>query len=521
MAKLIIDLENTTDGVPDEEKEALKKLTISSIQVTRQVNRISQAIITFIDPDDLFKTSNLQLGYKLELSVKKEKAELLFVGGIVKIDTRITDESITIDVLVKSPLNSLTQRIDHRSFPFRDDQDNDSKTILPLLQNQSSDWDFLVCLADMHQAWVIEQSDQELANPLSLFFQNKNGSTTDYEISTFLDSYNVDISKGAKNPELKDIKEQARAAGTPVTQPDITFDANGTGYNYLLGIPSASEILEINNSEAAGGRYGKINYFDGDGKQQPHDIQHGYIGKAVKGKALSVATPWTNHFPDHFSQPSQTLNLKLAKARDWKIRQSLIMGKMRLLNTDLYDPGHATPQDDKGVHIFLGRKMFVGHGLADTLGFEKNYKSVTALLTKITHNITVDGWETTLSWGASPKFHIEEFPDIQRPPTISMLPTMQGIHIAEVTHSSFEFEGLVKAKLFNDNAKYTFRKLHNTSGREKRDPNAKKEQEELINRRWLWPKFMPGDLLVVSFTAGDPANPVALGSLDSPLFKHS
>ncbi|MCY7294211.1 hypothetical protein [Alteromonas sp. a30] len=530
MSNLKIELIDTTnDKNIAGEKDPL---VIDSIRVTREVNRIPTANITFLDPSDKFIKRRLKLGSKLTLKVSQNEAKLLFIGTIVKIDAKITSDGDLVDITLKSPLNALTQKIQHRSFTFEQNPE-----MHPLMQRHISDWDFLVCLADLYRAWIVEEisADEKLEQKL-MFFQQKPLDMNNYEHTSHLGDYKIGANQGNSKISLDKI-EFEKHVGKPVVQPTVQLKPDtGAGYDYLLGKKTASKILEIENAEAAGGNYGEFQYHNDkpkDNNKEVRDLLLNYRSGLLAGdqnsnkpaKTLALPNAWPSYLPKRLEKSTSHFGIQMARAREWKVRNALLRGKMKLINNDLVDEGRYQQDkpdkpDEKGnIALFLGRKLFVGQGMGNLIDFEGDPSKATALLTRINHSITEKGWETTLEWGSSPKFHIEEFPDMQRPPAKSILPGLQGIHIAVVNDDSPRKDGDVKAHLFDINTVFTFRKITRSASSKVKGDKQKKDNVEHKNRRQVWPSYKKGDLILVSFTESDPAHGVALAGIDLPLFQ--
>lgn len=521
MSNLTISLKVDDTEIGKIEKDGGKDkndiIVISSLIVKREINRIATATILFYDPGDKFEKKKIALGGSVELELGQENASLKFVGNITSIDAEITEDGTTIEVIAKALPNVLTQQFNRR--PFYLGEGDDRKDVF--FQNNTSDWDFLVCLADMYGAWVV-QNGKDVTFLTDENAEQYNGK---YHYSNTLGGFGVEIKRsekedGGKKKQVYTLESQLAANGGDNTPLDLK-KGNEDRYAKILNSEKAtdSRILKINHRESSHNQFKTFSY-QAEPDQEPTTVKlaSGYIPNTIENKSLKVDQWWAGFLPNSMSDNSIVSPKQLQKAREWKTRHSISRGSMVIMNSDLVDEG-VKGKDEKGkINLFLGRKLQTGKDLKDLLFFNGKGDSNYSLLTAITHNITEDGWETTLEWGASPKFHVEEFPDIQHPPTVSMLPSVQGIHIAVVSEHSPDSEPTVKAHLFDSENVMTFKKLHDVKGLGHVNGKRDEAVDELENRRWRWTIMPVGTLILVSFTANDPVQGVVLGSLDSPLF---
>lgn len=470
------------------------KLVISSIKVDRKVNRIPVAVIQFIDPDERLIKHKIALGTKLDLLVEQQGAKVRFSGGIVKIDTEITEDGEIITVTLKTGVNGLTQHFSKRVFAFGEGENE----VYPFFQNNTSDWDFLVCLADMYSAWVVQNGDDVV------FLKEKTFAQGDMVYTQSLSDFSVDV--GSDGEGKYELKSKLTAAAAEKVALNLPNNGDIEGYPAILNNASKSKIISITHTEGAGGNYKELFYHNEAGNKLSTPLSGGYIPAGIKSKEIEIDHFWPDLLPQSMGEQSKVSPEVIAHAREWKMRHGISQGKMTLVNSDLVDTGNYGEDGDKAVNLHLGRKLLVGRGLKNLLFFDGKGNDNHSLLTAISHNITEEGWETTLEWGASTKFHIEEFPDIQRSPTLSMLPSVQGIHIGVVCSKSGANEGAVKVHLFNAGLQMVCQKMM-----------VDTTYDNFEGERWDWPRYEENDLVFISFTANDPLQGVVLGGLKVPV----
>ena len=360
---------------------------VSSIVITRHVNKVSTAEIVLFDGDpaaedfEVSSSSDFEPGNTVSISMGYAADEEVVFEGIVtgqRINIR-EDVPATLCVTCKHPAVKLTVGRKTAYFYEKSDKDVIDKvmrdngisasvdrtnvTHAEMVQYYATDWDFVVTRAEANGMLVFTEDGEVNIAPPDFFALPA-----------------ISVLYGATVLELEaemDARTQYQAVDAYAWQPQTQSMERVNGRN-----PRATAPGNLSSSELA--RTIDLSSFD---------IRHAGRVKDVE------LQEWAN---------AQWLKSQLAKIR----------GRVRI----------------QGIASVLPGQLIELGGLGDR--FNGN-----AYITGVRHEFNVDNWETDIAFGLDPQWFRQQYDDIDTMPAEGLLPSVSGLQIGIVTALENDPEG--------------------------------------------------------------------------------
>jgi hypothetical protein len=476
-------------------EESKTKLPIESIEATREVNKIPSLSIILLDTHSKFNDEGIRLGTKIFLDASLDQAILTFSGAVAGIEFSKNSEQQKVTLLIKPDIRAMTSRVETRV--HKPDPDKE----LSFYQYNSSNWDFLVSLADMHSRWVVPESIGDDIG-VKYYFENNEGKGT---YGTELDP-GIFVTLAAKG----EVVYVNQAEGETRVIDEVEPEDSSQPYK-LFGIDSQSQLIEIVSHQTAGSLYGEI-FIPGSRNDLAKEADPS-LPDPIKNRVLELFNHEASFVADSVRVNQFITDEKLALARHWKAKHAFNRGFAKYSNHDFVDKGqYQKDEKGKGIVLFLGRKLHVGDALKndvltgqDKLGDSKFISRVT----RIKHKINAEGWVTDIGWGVPKEFHTQQYPGIHAAPAFNMMPGVSGIQVGVIQEGNYDKSKLVGSLVKVRLAKQEFPVLAKVLGvRTKQDSRIfLPEIEPFI------PQYFKNDVVLVSFINQSPDSTVVLGKL--------
>ncbi|MEC4725825.1 hypothetical protein HWQ46_09745 [Shewanella sp. D64] len=446
MAKLTLKIK--IDG-----REKNTNIPVERVKIHREINKIPSAEITFIDSKSQFKNEFVSLGTAISIEAKQGKSKLTFNGSVTGIKLKM-DESLKLVIvtLKYGPANALVNKI--RTEVHSNNEKGEK--LKSLYQYNCSDWDFLISMADLHSRWVIV--NEKASSVIKFFGEDEGKPTISNQLSKELNA-NVNDKSVAYYFNI----------GTEIDVSDIKFDKKLSSSKIaVLGVNNNSSMIEVYSDENRAGLYGDIHfgdevtYKDIKRKEPNYNNLTRFLPKALSDAKFEMQNQESDYLPMSLRSQQYIKDKQLVKAKLFKSKYGFNQGNIKYINHGMVDTGDRYDELDKakneeknnkGIVLYLGRKLFIGEAFKDykQVGIDIGKKKEDELshfsrITRIEHEINLNGWYTEIGWGVDHLFHNQRYPDVQYPEAFAMMPGVNGIQLATVKESNKK-DGVIESSV--------------------------------------------------------------------------
>ena len=444
-------IDNVTVVVKIEGTQIDDSVSILSVRVDKQVNRIATAEVQLVLPigtgdDKTFLLTEKELyvpGKSIEISIGyHSNEEKVFEGIIVaqSIRGRANSENT---IVMKCSHKAIQLAMGRKSTYFKDKKDSDILSGIisgagltadveattyqhkQLIQYKSIDWDFILSRAEANGLIVYTEKDKVYA----------------------------------KKPLSSGAAELVLTYGKDV----LAFDGSLESRFQMSGV--TCKAWDMKTQDLIEGQ-----------SQSPTLSALGNLDGDKMGTDISLGT----------SDSEVTGPLEKAELKDWANAQML---KARLAAK-------------RGSITFIGNAKPALNTLIELAGFGKRYNG-DALITGVTHEVQEGNWETSISYGLSPEMYYQQR-EVNAPPAGGLLPSTHGLVNSTVKKIDADPDGehriQVDVPVIAKSGDGIWARLSNFYS-----TNAKGV--------FFMPEI--GDEVVLGFLNNDPRHPIILGSLYS------